>query len=191
MSDPANLTAIDDVKFNTGHTVEPVVASDQALKQAIERYYDQSVKYEEIPTTSWMLMSMSSNRKKSAISSTWSAQAKRRPSFDRQLDLVDAIKRSPLIFTLSRTKKSFRVRYRIDGALRDHESAAQAENAITSRVKIMANLDIAECRLPQDGRIKIKMGGGREMDFRVSVLPTLLARKSFYVCWISRTYSSI
>ena len=69
-------------------------------------------------------------------------------------------------------------RYRIDGLLYEiMNPPLKLQNAITSRGKIMAQLDIAERRLPQDGRIKIKMGGGREMDFRVSVLPTLFGEK--------------
>jgi len=75
-------------------------------------------------------------------------------------------------------EKSFRVRYRMDGVLRKAMGLPlKIKNAITSRVKIMSRLDIAERRLPQDGRIKLKLGKGREMDFRVSVLPTLFGEK--------------
>src|SRR5258705_6495072 len=74
--------------------------------------------------------------------------------------------------------KSFRVRFRIDGILQEEMGPpVKLRNAITSRLKIMASLDIAERRLPQDGRIKLKIGTNREMDFRVSVLPTLFGEK--------------
>jgi type IV pilus assembly protein PilB len=94
------------------------------------------------------------------------------------LILVDAIKKNASDIHIEPYEKSFRVRYRIDGALYEIMSPPlKLKNAITSRVKIMASLDIAERRLPQDGRIKIKLGGGREMDYRVSVLPTLFGEK--------------
>ena len=91
---------------------------------------------------------------------------------------MDAIKKVASDIHIEPYEKSFRVRYQIDGVLYEiMNPPLKLRNAITSRVKIMANLDIAERRLPQDGRIKIKMGGGREMDFRVSVLPTLFGEK--------------
>ena len=179
MSDPANLTAIDDVKFNTGYTVEPVVASDQALKVAIERYYDQSVKYEEIldDIMDADVDVVEQEDEQDIVDlerSTEEAPVVRLVN----LILVDAIKKVASDIHIEPYEKSFRVRYRIDGVLYEiMNPPLKLRNAITSRVKIMANLDIAERRLPQDGRIKIKMGGGREMDFRVSVLPTLFGEK--------------
>ena len=94
------------------------------------------------------------------------------------LILTDAIKRVASDIHIEPYEKSFRVRYRIDGVLYEvMKPPMKLKNAITSRVKIMAELDIAERRLPQDGRIKLKMGRGKEMDFRVSVLPTLFGEK--------------
>jgi type IV pilus assembly protein PilB len=93
------------------------------------------------------------------------------------LILTDAIKKSASDIHIEPYEKSFRVRYRIDGVLYDvMQPPLRLKAAITSRIKIMAQLDIAERRLPQDGRIKIKMGG-REMDYRVSTLPTLFGEK--------------
>jgi type IV pilus assembly protein PilB len=93
------------------------------------------------------------------------------------LILTDAIKKGASDIHIEPYEKIFRVRYRIDGVLYDvMQPPARLRAAITSRVKIMAQLDIAERRLPQDGRIKIKMGG-REMDYRVSTLPTLFGEK--------------
>jgi type IV pilus assembly protein PilB len=75
-------------------------------------------------------------------------------------------------------EEGFRVRFRIDGILQEEmRPPIKLRNAITSRLKIMASLDIAERRLPQDGRIKLKIGTNKEMDFRVSVLPTLYGEK--------------
>ncbi len=94
------------------------------------------------------------------------------------LILTDAIKKSASDIHIEPYEKSFRVRYRIDGVLYEvMKPPLKLKNALTSRVKIMSELDIAERRLPQDGRIKLKMGKGREMDFRVSVLPTLFGEK--------------
>jgi len=94
------------------------------------------------------------------------------------LILTDAIKRVASDIHIEPYEKSFRVRYRIDGVLYEvMKPPMKLKNALLSRLKIMAELDIAERRLPQDGRIKLKMGRGREMDFRVSVLPTLFGEK--------------
>jgi len=94
------------------------------------------------------------------------------------LILTDAIKKKASDIHIEPYEKSFRVRYRIDGVLYEvMKPPLRLKNAITSRIKILAELDIAERRLPQDGRIKIKMGGGNDMDYRVSVLPTLFGEK--------------
>jgi type IV pilus assembly protein PilB len=92
--------------------------------------------------------------------------------------LLNAIKKGASDIHIEPYEKKFRVRYRIDGVLREEMSAPlKLRNAISVRIKIMSNLDIAERRLPQDGRIKLKIGGGKEMDFRVSVLPTIWGEK--------------
>ena len=94
------------------------------------------------------------------------------------LVLTEAVKKGASDIHVEPYEKSFRVRYRIDGVLYEAmKPPMKLKNAITSRMKIMAELDIAERRLPQDGRIKLKMGRGKEMDFRVSVLPTLFGEK--------------
>jgi type IV pilus assembly protein PilB len=94
------------------------------------------------------------------------------------LILTDAVKKTASDIHIEPYEKSFRVRYRIDGVLYEvMKPPMKLKNAITSRVKIMSELDIAERRLPQDGRIKLKLGRGKEMDFRVSVLPTLFGEK--------------
>ena len=94
------------------------------------------------------------------------------------LILSDAIKKSASDIHVEPYEKVFRVRYRIDGVLYEvMKPPVKLRNAILSRIKIMSELDIAERRLPQDGRIKLKLGRGREMDFRVSVLPTLFGEK--------------
>ena len=94
------------------------------------------------------------------------------------LILTDAVKKGASDIHIEPYEKEFRVRYRIDGVLYEvMKPPLKLKNAITSRLKIMSELDIAERRLPQDGRIKLKLGRGKEMDFRVSVLPTLFGEK--------------
>ncbi|MBN2803248.1 MAG: type IV-A pilus assembly ATPase PilB, partial [Deltaproteobacteria bacterium] len=94
------------------------------------------------------------------------------------LILVNAIKQGASDIHIEPYEKAFRVRYRVDGVLHEEmRPPLKLKNALTSRLKIMSRLDIAERRLPQDGRIKLKLGKGREMDFRVSVLPTLFGEK--------------
>ena len=94
------------------------------------------------------------------------------------LILVDAIRRGASDIHVEPYEKSMRIRYRIDGVLYEvMKPPIKLKNAIISRFKIMSNLDIAERRLPQDGRIKMKLGRGKEMDFRVSVLPVLWGEK--------------
>jgi type IV pilus assembly protein PilB len=92
--------------------------------------------------------------------------------------LLNAIKKRASDIHVEPYERKLRVRYRIDGVLLDEmEPPLKWKAAIASRLKIMASLDIAERRLPQDGRIKLKMGGGKEMDYRVSVLPTIWGEK--------------
>src|SRR5947199_5865874 len=94
------------------------------------------------------------------------------------LILLDAIKKGASDIHVEPYEKDFRVRYRVDGVLYEvMKPPMKLKMAIISRLKIMAELDIAERRLPQDGRIKLKLGKGREMDFRVSVCPTLFGRR--------------
>jgi type IV pilus assembly protein PilB len=92
--------------------------------------------------------------------------------------LLDAIKRGASDIHFEAYDRSFRVRYRIDGVLYEiMNPPVKLKNALISRIKIMSNLNIAERRLPQDGRVKLRFGEGREMDFRVSSLPTLFGEK--------------
>ena len=94
------------------------------------------------------------------------------------LILLEAIKRDASDIHVEPYEKDFRVRYRIDGVCYEHmRLPVKLKMAVTSRLKIMSNLDIAERRLPQDGRIKLKLGKGREMDFRVSVCPVIWGEK--------------
>jgi type IV pilus assembly protein PilB len=181
MSDPSNIYAIDDIKFLTGYNIEVVVASEQAIKEALEKYYtEKAPSYEEV------MEGFDENE----INFEHDAQEGdnvvdlEKSATDApvvklvNLVLLDAIKKGASDIHVEPYERDFRVRYRVDGVLYEvMKPPFKLKAAMTSRLKIMAELDIAERRLPQDGRIKLKLGKGREMDFRVSVCPTLFGEK--------------
>jgi type IV pilus assembly protein PilB len=180
MSDPSNIFAIDEIKFHTGYNVEPVVASEQAIREAIERYYtEKGPSYED-------LMQGFDDSEVSIIEAEdgedivdLEKSAGEAPVVKLvNLILLDAIKKGASDIHVEPYEKDFRVRFRIDGVLYEVMKPPQKlKSAIISRLKIMSELDISERRLPQDGRIKLKLGRGKEMDFRVSVCPTLFGEK--------------
>jgi len=183
MSDPSNIYAVDDLKFLTGLNIEPVVSTDSAIEAAIDRYYE---KPEEVADYSDVLEDMDLDDIDVADTSgddfnvvDSQSEAEQAPVVKLcNLILINAINKGASDIHIEPYEKGYRVRYRVDGVLR-HEMnpPLKLKNAITSRFKIMSNLDIAERRLPQDGRIKIRMSKGREMDFRVSSLPCLYGEK--------------
>ncbi|HEY0710362.1 MAG TPA: type IV-A pilus assembly ATPase PilB [Polyangia bacterium] len=181
MADPSNILAIDDLKFVTGYNIEVVVASDVGVNQAITRYYEKS-------SEAQLEQVMSELQEDVAYEATEEAEANpndlERASEDAPVVkltnhiLLSAINLGASDIHIEPYEKSYRVRVRVDGVLRElMNPPLKLRNALSSRLKIMARLDIAERRLPQDGRIKLKIGGGKEMDFRVSVLPTLFGEK--------------
>ncbi len=178
MCDPSNIYAVDDLKFLTGYTIEAVVASEPSIREAIERYYA-----EKGPTLDEIVGQVDEDVEV-AKEETENIEDIAKGADDApvvklvNLILLDAIKKGASDIHVEPYEKDFRVRFRIDGSLYDvMKPPMKLKNAITSRLKIMASLDISERRLPQDGRIKIKIGGGKEMDFRVSVCPTLFGEK--------------
>jgi type IV pilus assembly protein PilB len=179
-ADPSNIFAIDDIKFLTGYNVEVVVAAEEQIKRAIDRYYDKASALDDI-----MGDFDDSDMEVITDSDDVDVNALAKESEDApvvklvNLILTDAVKRNASDIHVEPYEKEFRVRYRIDGVLYEvMKPPLKLKNAITSRIKIMSELDIAERRLPQDGRIKLKLGRGREMDYRVSVLPTLFGEKT-------------
>ncbi|WP_029909507.1 type IV-A pilus assembly ATPase PilB [Pelobacter seleniigenes] len=180
MADPSNIFAIDDIKFMTGFNVEVVVAAEAAIKDAIDKYYDQSSSMADA------LEGLEDFDDLELVDDVGFEDVNEleRASEDApvvklvNLILTDAIKKKASDIHIEPYEHAFRVRYRIDGVLYEvMKPPRKLKNAITSRLKIMASLDIAERRLPQDGRIKIKLGRGQEMDYRVNCLPTLFGEK--------------
>ncbi len=185
MADPSNIYAIDDLKFMTGYNIEPVVASETALEAAIYQYYGSSkeevadINYDEI-LGELELDDVDFVDNTTAMDVNDLAAASEDAPVIRLVNhiLVDAIKQGASDIHVEPYEKEFRIRFRVDGVLDEvMRPPIKLKNAITSRLKIMSSLDIAERRLPQDGRIKLKMGRNKEMDFRVSVMPTLFGEK--------------
>lgn len=181
MADPSNIFAIDDIKFLTGYNVEPLVASDAAIKSAIEKHYDSSdmgglegvlTEFDEGE------MEVIQDEEEVDLSDLKKAVEDAPVVKLVNLILTDAIKKGASDIHIEPYEKTFRVRYRIDGVLHEvMKPPIKLKNAIVSRIKIISQLDIAERRLPQDGRIKLKLSKSMEMDYRVSVLPTLFGEK--------------
>jgi type IV pilus assembly protein PilB len=188
MTDPTNVFAMDDIKFMTGFNVEPVVASESAIGEAIGRFYGGAeTNHEEL---SKMMKDLAMDDQELELSSeeaemdtaTLERAAEEAPIIKLvNLILTDSVKRGASDIHIEPYELELRVRFRVDGVLQTVMSPPlRLKDAITSRLKIMAKLDIAEKRLPQDGRIMIKYkadGKKKELDFRVSTVPTLYGEK--------------
>jgi type IV pilus assembly protein PilB len=217
MTDPTNVFAMDDIKFMTGYNVEPVVASETAVTEAITRYYpagapaprvsaEPKKKKEAVPQQAANLnnaatLEMVTRALEETAGEIDDAEVEMLEEIEQidvsslekqggeapvirlvNLMLMSAIQKGASDIHVEPYEKEFRVRFRIDGILYNVMAPPMKfRDAITSRLKIMAKLDIAEKRLPQDGRIKIRFGdaegGTKEIDFRVSILPTLFGEK--------------
>jgi type IV pilus assembly protein PilB len=177
VSDPSSMAIVDGIGFKTGYSVELVLASERDITTAINKFFDRSMEFKDI---------ISELDEDLEVISEEAVEAS---DLERVVDdapvvklanylLTEAIKRRASDIHIEPYEKEFRVRYRIDGVLYEvMRPPMRLRNALSSRLKIMSSLDIAERRLPQDGRIKMKIGKGREMDFRVSVLPTIHGEK--------------
>jgi type IV pilus assembly protein PilB len=186
MLDPTNVFAMDDIKFMTGYNVEPVVAAESSLRDSIERYYGSTHAIElkkvmeEISEEDTDLEVLEEEEE---LDLAALEQESEEAPVVRLVNIIltDAIKRGASDIHIEPYEKEYRVRYRIDGVLYEMmHPPLRLKEAITSRCKIMAKLDIAEKRLPQDGRIKIKTrisGKVKDLDYRVSVLPTIFGEK--------------
>jgi len=208
MTDPTNVFAMDDIKFMTGYNVEPVVASETAVIDAITKYYGKggaqsnggggggglnvpsgptalevaSRALEEMPSLADAGDVEVLEEFEEISAEALAKQGEEAPVIKLvNVILMSAIQKGASDIHIEPYEKELRVRYRIDGILYNiMQPPMKFRDAITSRIKIMSKLDIAEKRLPQDGRIKIRFQDGGEMrdiDFRVSCLPTLFGEK--------------
>ena len=181
MADPTNLNAIDDIKFLTGYNVEAVVSSETAILQAVERYYNVGPSYEEVMADLDLGdedIDFGEDEEDVNILELEKASEDAPVVKLVNVVLLNAIRKGASDIHIEPYERKLRVRYRVDGVLHEEMTPPlKLKSALSSRLKIMSQLDIAERRLPQDGRIKLKLGKGREMDFRVSVLPTMWGEK--------------
>jgi type IV pilus assembly protein PilB len=176
MANPDNIFAIDDIKFITGLEVRPVVATESAIKRAIDRLYDSADSLASIMKD--MQEDFEIVEQKDDDLSLEEVQSADAPVVKLVNSLLaDAVGKHASDIHIEPYEKNLRVRYRIDGMLHEMMSPPfKMKGAIISRLKIMAELDIAEKRVPQDGRIKIRIGG-KAIDLRVSSLPTIFGEK--------------
>ena len=226
MADPSDIFAIEDIKFMTNYNIEPVVASERSIVEAIGTQYSQKPKkkrttavsqpkQEAAPALSSLDYKDFSVKEgeieEDSIDESFEAPTVDIDDFEQMVQgavdqvevieyeeedvnpleaegapviklvngiLLNAVKRKVSDIHIEPYEKAYRVRYRLDGDLHQVMGLPLSlKNAITSRIKIMSQLDIAEKRLPQDGRIKMKIGKRKDMDYRVSVLPTLFGEK--------------
>jgi type IV pilus assembly protein PilB len=177
MANPTNIFAIDDIKFITGYEVEPRVASDGALKKSLDRAYDSAGTMADVMKNMEDDLSVVEEEDPTEGDSGLSA-ADEAPIVKLVNSLIaDAVRKGASDIHMEPYEKTMRVRFRIDGVLQEMMAPPfKFKQAILSRLKIMAELDIAERRVPQDGRIKIKVMN-RTIDLRVSSLPTIFGEK--------------
>src|SRR5512145_3254676 len=189
MVDPTNVFAMDDIKFMTGYNVEPVVASETAIMESIEKYYGSVHSLQIKEEMDKLVETDDFNEDVEVLEEDGDIDLVELEKGTEEapvvklcnLVLTDALRRGASDIHIEPYEREFRVRFRIDGVLYVvMNPPMKLRDAIISRLKIMAKLDISERRLPQDGRIKVKMklqGKQKEMDYRVSVLPTLFGEK--------------
>ncbi len=177
-SDPTNLSVIDEIKFLTGYNVEFVAATETAIKKSIEKYFEVSTDYQDIMDEAAEEYEVIGDDDNIDVKSLEKASEEAPVIKLVNSVLNDAIKKGASDIHVEPYEKAFRIRFRIDGMLYEiMKPPISLKNAIASRLKIMSKLDIAERRRPQDGRIKIRYADGKDIDFRVSVLPTLFGEK--------------
>lgn len=191
MSDPSNIFAIDDIKFATGRNIEVVVAPEAVVQKSIEKYYGSEKEWKAKVKTDRkeesvvrMLKELEDISVETKAGEEIDLNDLERASSEAPVVklvnhiLSDSIRRGASDIHVEPYESDYRVRFRIDGVLYDiMRPPLKLRNAISSRIKIMASLDIAERRLPQDGRIKVKFGQERTIEYRVSVIPTIFGEK--------------
>jgi type IV pilus assembly protein PilB len=180
-ADPSNIVVKEDLRFITRHRIQAVVGTEVAIASAIDKNYGGLISSKSLSSMSQETQDEEfgiANTTVEVIDETGAGAADAPIIKFVNAILADAIKRRVSDIHFEPYEKSYRVRFRIDGALAEATAPpAGSASAISSRIKIMSKLDIAEKRRPQDGRLKVRLSKGKEMDFRVSVLPTLFGEK--------------
>ncbi len=176
VSDPSSMAIVDGIGFKTGYSVELVLASERDITTAINKFFDRSMEFKDIISDLDEDLEVVREEQDEIAALERAVDDAPVVKLANYL-LTEAIKRRASDIHIEPYEKEFRVRYRVDGVLYEvMRPPMRLRNALSSRLKIMASLDIAERRLPQDGRIKMKIKG-EEIDVRVSVLPTIYGEK--------------
>ena len=181
MADPTNLGVIDDLKFITRYDIFPVIAGEYTLRSALDKYYEQVD--QQLDKLIEEIDADAASEELEVVKEEEEDQQPQAVADDAPVVklinaiLTDAVKRGASDIHIEPFEHEIRVRYRIDGALSEvMKPPLKLKAALTSRIKIMSSLNIAERRVPQDGRIKLKMGK-RVIDYRVSTCPVLFGEK--------------
>lgn len=180
VSDPTNMAALDEIKFNTGLITEAVVAPEDRLNFVIDRYLesqDSSMQaLDDADLDSLDIESTQNDDEKGVVSSDGSDDAPIVRFVNKVL--LDAIRTGASDIHFEPYEKIYRIRLRADGILKEiARPPVNLAGKIAARLKVMSQLDISERRVPQDGRIKLKLTKTRAIDFRVNTLPTLWGEK--------------
>ncbi|WP_406672076.1 type IV-A pilus assembly ATPase PilB, partial [Natronospira sp.] len=180
LSDPTNLQAQDEIKFHTGCMVEPVVVEDDKLMQALDRAFESMDDALGDFDDDELDLEVGADEEKDdsgAVSAASDADDAPVVRFVNKV-LLDAIKQGASDIHFEPYEKFYRVRFRQDGMLREvAKPPVNLSTKLAARLKVMSRLDISERRIPQDGRIKMKLSKNRAIDFRVSTCPTLFGEK--------------
>mgnify|MGYP000007500626 FL=1 len=181
MGDPTRLEAIDAVRFNTGLNIETVVADEEKLSKIIEKMLDSSSNASmeglDDDLENLDISGGDDNDKKdSGIVGSGEEEAPIVKYVNKVL--LDAIKMGASDLHFEPYEKAYRIRFRIDGVLREYaRPPLQLSGKLSARLKVMSQMDISERRVPQDGRIKLKLSKTKAIDFRVNSMPTLFGEK--------------
>ncbi len=177
-ADPTNLIAINEIQFITGYGVRPVLATGSEIRKVLDRRYGKTSYDEVLKKFDDPAMEVVQTEEEVDVNELQRETQEAPVVALVNAILADAAKRGASDIHFEPYEKVFRIRFRTDGVLHEIMTPPQRlKNAMISRIKVMANLDIAERRLTQDGRIKLKGAHGQELDLRVSVLPTLFGEK--------------
>ena len=185
MADPLNIFVIDNVKTLTGYTINPIISRPREIDEAIQKYYTEEASQSSFEKLEEIIKDIHDTEDIEIVKDHHTHPTTVEELTDEApiIKLTDTIIQQAVLAKASDVfiepmEKTVRVRYRVDGMIREIDRMPKVLHApLISRVKVIATLDISEHRLPQDGRFKTVTSGGREVDFRVSVLPTAFGEK--------------
>ena len=180
VSDPTNLHAVDEIKFQTGLAIEAVIVEDDKLQRAVQKAIEQvDTSMPSLGDDDFDLENLDVSGADDTEAETGRDDIEDAPivRFVNKI-MLDAIRKNASDIHFEPYEKYYRIRLRVDGVLREvAQPPVQLATKLAARLKVMSRLDIAERRVPQDGRIKMRLSKNRSIDFRVSSCPTLFGEK--------------